>query len=283
MKTDWIIGCSTPFQYLNRQYFSQYRAAGITAMELSVDAEYYELLNIQKIAKEAAAEGIDTWSFHLPYYMLKGSEITETNEKDRRFSVNFHSEWIKKAADAGFQYAVIHPSGEPIAEADRAAFMKASRASIAELSAIAKENGMRLAVEALPRTCLGNCSAELLELVKDAPDAGICFDVNHIITEPVCDIMDALSHRIVTLHISDFDGIDERHWLPGEGIIDWSAFLGKLDAMNYNGPLMYEINRDSTPTIQREHPLTPDEIAQNAKELIAGQTLTKRGTVLVET
>lgn len=281
MNTNRFIGCSTPFEFLKQKYFAEYKAAGITAMELSVDAEYYELINIKSIAKEAVSEGVNTWSFHLPYYRLKGAEITKTNEEERQFAVNFHSEWIKKTADAGFKYAVIHPSGEPIYPKERGEQLKASRACIAELSLIAKENGMRLAVEVLPRTCLGNCSAELLDLLKDAPDAGVCFDTNHLLIEKTSNFIDAVSDKILTLHMSDYDGIDERHWLPGEGIIDWNDFMNRLDSINYTGVLMYEVNRNITSTIHREHPLTVAEIAQNAKELINRQPLTKRGIPLL--
>ena len=40
MNTNRIVGCSTPFEFLKQKYFAEYKAAGITAMELSVDAEY---------------------------------------------------------------------------------------------------------------------------------------------------------------------------------------------------------------------------------------------------
>ncbi len=281
MKFDRKIGNSTSFEFLNKQQFSQYRASGITAMELSVDAEYYELLNVKNIAKDALHEGIDIWSFHLPYYHFRGAEIQKTDEVEQRFAVEFHSEWIKKAADAGFKYAVIHPSGEPLEKTARAEQIKAARNTIAELSLVAKENGMQLAVEDLPRTCLGNCSAELLELLKDAPDAGVCFDTNHLLKESIFDFIDAVKDKIITLHISDYDGIDERHWLPGEGIIDWNLLMDRLDLINYNGVLMYELNRNSTSTIERKHPLTPQEIAQNARELVDRKPLTKRGITLV--
>ena len=50
-----------------------------------------------------------------------------------------------------------------------------------------------------------------------------------------------LGRRILTVHISDYDFIDERHWLPGEGKNDWNAILAALQAVGYAGPFMYEV------------------------------------------
>ena len=83
------------------------------------------------------------------------------------------------------------------------------------------------------------------------------------------------------MHLSDYDYIDERHWLPGEGKINWKELISGLESVNYNGPLMYEINRGSTPTILRDNPVSPSEFAINASQLINGLPLTKRGKTLV--
>jgi hypothetical protein len=40
--------------------------------------------------------------------------------------------------------------------------------------------------------------------------------------------------NIISLHISDDDGIDERHWYPGNGVLSWNEITeaGKI-AENY--------------------------------------------------
>ncbi|MCE5218704.1 sugar phosphate isomerase/epimerase, partial [bacterium] len=45
---------------------------------------------------------------------------------------------------------------------------------------------------------------------------------------------------LATLHISDHDGIDERHWIPGRGIVNWQDFAAGLDDIGYTGCLMHE-------------------------------------------
>jgi sugar phosphate isomerase/epimerase len=36
------------------------------------------------------------------------------------------------------------------------------------------------------------------------------------------------------------DGVDERHWLPGKGIIDFKLIILGLQAKGYKGPWMFE-------------------------------------------
>lgn len=282
MNKKMTIGVSSALPFLNAAAFADYRACGIGAIELSVAAEDFLSLDIPKIAREAREAGIDCWSFHLPFYLLRGTVIALLDKEERDFSVRFQSENIKRAADAGFRYAVVHPSDEPITPEEREAYLAVSRESIATLSAVAKESGITLVVENLPRTCLGNTSRELLSLLEGAPDARICFDTNHLLTEESHEeFIRTVADRLVTIHLSDYDKRDERHWLPGEGCTDFSALLRTLDEVGYAGPLMYEINRDANYTIAREHSITTAEIKQNADELLGEFPLTTRGTPLV--
>jgi sugar phosphate isomerase/epimerase len=53
--------------------------------------------------------------------------------------------------------------------------------------------------------------------------------------------VEAIGSRIITLHVSDYDFIDERHLLPGEGKNDWAAIVDALERADYAGPWMYEV------------------------------------------
>jgi sugar phosphate isomerase/epimerase len=44
----------------------------------------------------------------------------------------------------------------------------------------------------------------------------VCFDTNHLLKESSEDFARAVGPHIVTLHVSDYDGKDERHWMAGE-------------------------------------------------------------------
>jgi sugar phosphate isomerase/epimerase len=53
-----------------------------------------------------------------------------------------------------------------------------------------------------------------------------------------------LGDMLMTLHLSDYDGVDEKHWLPGRGVIDWKTFMEALRNIDYVGPLNYECQID---------------------------------------
>lgn len=271
------VGISTKFHQLNRETFALYAQNGIGAFELSVKGELYDRLDLKQIVHDAAAFGIKPWSFHLPFAPFEQVNPASLDEALRQKTVEYQSDWLKKAAANGFGHAVIHASGEPIAPDDRPAAMKQAQTSLYALATVAEGEGITLAVEDLPRTCLGHNSREILDLISVHPALRVCFDSNHLLEEDNLAFLEAVRHRLVTVHISDFDFCNERHWLPGEGKIDWVALMNKLDAIDYTGVWMYEVDF-ACPTIKRAYGLTPDIFRRNADELEARTALTPHGT-----
>ena len=66
--------------------------------------------------------------------------------------------------------------------------------------------------------------------------------MNHLLQETSEEFIVRVGSRITTLHISDYDGIDERHWLPGveKGVINWNNVVDSLVSIGYEGPFMFE-------------------------------------------
>jgi sugar phosphate isomerase/epimerase len=139
---------------------------------------------------------------------------------------------------------VVHASFEPIAADEREARLRRACESMALALPEFHRAGVRLAVELLPRTCLGNQVDELLDMISrlDSARAGVCLDVNHLMDRygEIPRAVRRLGARLFTLHLSDYDGVDEKHWMPGDGVIDWPAFLEALRDIDYQGPFNYE-------------------------------------------
>ena len=117
-----------------------------------------------------------------------------------------------------------------------------SEESLNSLAEIVSNYGGVIAVENLPRTCLGKNSAEILDLISANDKLKVCFDTNHLLVDTNLNFMEKLGDKIVTLHVSDYDFVNERHWLPGEGKNDWQGILEALKEINYDGIWLYEIN-----------------------------------------
>lgn len=101
--------------------------------------------------------------------------------------------------------------------------------------------GAVVAVEDLPRGCLGNSSADFDWLVANVPDFKICYDTNHLLGEESHAFAARFAPYIVSIHVSDYDGVDERHWMPGRGIVEWPKVIDVLIRSGYDGPFMYEV------------------------------------------
>ncbi|MDR1717229.1 MAG: sugar phosphate isomerase/epimerase [Prevotella sp.] len=202
--------------------------------------------------------GIPVWSIHLPF--SRSLDISVFDNAAREKNVKFIAEMIKISAIFKPSRLVLHPSSEPISDSIREQRIVNSIHSIGILKEYAKEIGAQLCIENLPRTCLGNTPEELLRIVENYPEVGICFDTNHYLKGTPLDFVRVAGHRIGTLHVSDYDGMDERHWIPGEGNIQWGELVYNIKKAGYNGVFMYEATKD-----KENKPVSPRRLADSFK------------------
>ena len=265
------IGLSTPCGQITEENIASLRAAGLQAIEISDGMEGYAHFDYVGTRILAEKYGITLHSMHLPF--MPFTEIDISSPALSAHTVEYYRELIEKGAAIGVKLFVLHPSGEPIKE-ERELRMATAKESLARLAEIAKANGAVIAVENLPRTCLGRNSEEIAELLSAHEALRACFDTNHLLAEPTLDFMRKIGKKIITTHISDYDFVNERHWLPGEGKVDWQAVLAALKEIDYHGPWMYELSLVCPKTILRDRALCHDDLARNAHEAFEGKPFT---------
>lgn len=153
-------------------------------------------------------------------------------------------EAVETATELDIPLIVMHPSSEPILNEDRQRRLDRCLEGFTRIGQKAKSSGRRIAIEYLPRTCLGNCLEELNWLVDRLGDEtfGVCLDVNHLMGRyaELPQVVLSLGKRLIATHISDCDEVDEKHWLPGKGVLDWRGFMQALVQIDYPGPFTYE-------------------------------------------
>lgn len=271
------IGASTcGREVITDSVFEGYRDAGIGYMEFSLknienyndpDEKTEAILSHSagKIRDAAMRNNVTVWSLHLPFGAGYYDISCEDAEK-RQNAVKKYSRLVEYAAEIGAKIAVVHPSFEPIEDSFREERLRLSVDSLRILSCTAKKCGIRLAVENLPRTCLGRTSDEIMRLISADDSLGVCFDVNHLLIESHRDFVSAVGNRIITVHISDYDFINERHLLPGRGKIDWKELIGLLKDAGYRGPFMNEV-RGRLETEKNDYP-TYEEIFNTNREML---------------
>lgn len=263
-----LSSCGAP---LDEELFSTYARVGLAGVEISSKNEDYPTLDYATIAALSKKYGVKVYSFHLPFMPFNELDVSAIDEDFRQRTVSYLIELIHRAAGIGIERFIVHASGEPVPSADRPQRMEQAKKSLCELADAAGEHGAIICVEDLPRSCLGRNSDEILELLSADDRLRVCCDTNHLLSENLPDFIRRIGDRIVTLHVSDYDGVDEKHWLPGEGILDWPEVLAALRDIGYHGPWLYEFGLATPKTIVRERELTHADVVRNAKELFAGQ------------
>jgi sugar phosphate isomerase/epimerase len=170
-------------------------------------------------------------------------DLSATDETARNVAVAAAMKAIDLAGAIDAKVIIFHASSEPISPADRPGRIEQAYRSFVAIGEYCRKAGCRPAIERLPRSCLGNTIAELTQLVDrlGAP-FGVCLDTNHGMADHAalaCEVK-LLGDRLIATHLSDYDGIDEKHWLPGCGVVDWAGFMAALREIDYQGPFNYE-------------------------------------------
>ena len=245
-RTSWPLALSVGPGAMNADTFRELAEAGILQLELSSGAiaPFYDILDFPHKAKDIAAlareNGVTVSSVHLPFGPFSEIDPASPDPAVRRTIVRIQSELIGAAGEAGIGMAIIHPSGEPYREEERPERIACAVDVIGELTGIAKAAGVTLCLENLPRTCLCRTSDEMLIFLDAIPDLRVVFDTNHSLKEDNVHYIRAVGDKIVTLHVSDYDFVDEKHWLPMQGKNDWPAILRALEEVGYSGRFLYE-------------------------------------------
>ena len=263
--TEWKLGlssCST--EKLDKETFDGYAAHGIDCMEVSFGYKYHKEVNWDDVLRLSKDSGVKLWSFHIPFYPFEEVDITSADPAVRKMTTDMCEKYFNYCEKLGIRIAVIHPSAEPNEDNARPELLKTGADTLAFLAETADKYGVTIAVEDLPRTCMGNCSEDIKKLISLNDKLRVCFDTNHLLIEKNSDFVKALGGKIVTLHVSDYDFLNERHWLPYEGKTDWVELVTLLEQSGYSGPFMYEIGLKTPETIIRRD-LTFADFVENYK------------------
>jgi sugar phosphate isomerase/epimerase len=208
---------------------------------------------VQEARRALAAAGVEPRTVHASFGA--SLDISSSDAATRSAGIQAIGVALDLAVRMGAGTVIVHPSSEPIEIEARDVRIVQAKRSIETIVQMARQAGCRVALELLPRTCLGRSAAELLRLLEDVDPhtAGACLDTNHLMGQfsSLPEVVRSLGPRLLALHCSDYDGVDEKHWLPMRGVIDWGAFLLALDAIGFTGPLHYEATLDGQTPAER--------------------------------
>ena len=281
MKYNFSLGISLGI-YPTEEIFNACGAAGIRCIELAPHDDDYRRIfaDAEKMKKMAEAAGTRIRSLHLPFGM-ETINFSAPDPEERKRTLKLQLLMLEGAAALGCKYAIVH-SGIPVVQAERPICMKQAKEALFALQSEGSRLGITVCVENLLPSCLGRNSTEVLELLSVHPDLRACFDSNHLFGETHEAFLSAVGEKLVNTHFSDYDFLDERHWMPGEGKVDWPMIMEKLAAAAYKGPILYEVNPFRTPKTIARRALTFADYRENHAALCRGEKPAPIGTPIEE-
>jgi len=147
--------------------------------------------------------------------------------------INQYLNWLEDCARFDIPIMVMH-----IMEGDiPPKLSKYGVESISHLTLKAQELNVKIAVE---NTRFTDGIALILSEI-DSEYLGFCYDSSHAKLNKAEFLLKDFGHRLITCHISDNDGQKDRHWLPGNGVIDWEFFCSSFPKESYAGNLVLEV------------------------------------------
>ena len=192
-------------------------------------------------ARKLRSAGIRIYSCHARFG--GESDLSLLEEDKRRAAVAEHEKALARAALAGAECIVIHPSAW-MKEEDAQRHLDRLCASLEALLASAERTGVRLALENMLPGHLCSEAAVLRSVVDrfDSPLLGVCFDTGHVRlnNEDVGAAFAAVRGRTIAFHLQDSDGYRDTHVQPPYGTVDWPAFIREFRAMDFPHPVAVE-------------------------------------------
>ncbi|MCE5280241.1 MAG: sugar phosphate isomerase/epimerase family protein [Planctomycetaceae bacterium] len=231
---------------------------GFTSVELNLG--YWPWLAdgaaLAQLKKMLDGCGLSVWAYHMPYAAtVPEAGLIDPAHPDaavREGTVAAVAWCLERVADLGGRRLIIHPNASHLQADRRSEAMglcrRTLRACVEQLEALCRRRhdarGIVLAVEPMPPWGLLNRPDEVEAMADlfDGRRAGLCLDVNHINLagqDPI-EYVRRIGRFVCTTHLSDNDGLDERHWAPGRGVLPWEQLLAELERSGYKGPLMFE-------------------------------------------
>ena len=217
------------------------RQAGFRRLELVDRSEQTGGTDaLDAMVRQAATCGIDVPNWHL----IQESPFCG-RRRVRRDAVERTKQSIERGAGIGARNHVLHWYHRFLDRGCDSLW----REVVDEWADHAARLGVRLLMETVPDKPSNERyvpSQEIFEFVCNYPPEtlSICIDVNHSnLREQLPDVAYAVRERLVSLHVSDNDGHAERHWLPGQGVIDYPSLFAGLEAAEFDGLFVLEVGK----------------------------------------
>lgn len=213
-----------------------------TALFQVSEGEFEERLLSEK--RRVEDEGIEISQTHGPWRWPPQDFTRE--QREERFEKMAKS--IRGTAILGCSHFVIHPimpfGDDKDPEPER--LWEMNYEFMTRLCSVAQEYRVVICFENMPMTRLSLSQPDqILEFVKQIHSDWfqICLDTGHCAVfglSPAEAVRKIGKKFLRVLHVHDNNGVNDLHWLPYTGVIDWEDFSKSLDEIGFEGTVSLE-------------------------------------------
>lgn len=176
--------------------------------------QFKDKKNFVTLAKEYGL-GVD--NIHLPYEDCNKFWSDSTTERNQY--VDSVLKWLEECKESGADKAVMHTNRGSISNLSYTNGYK----SFEKIVLFAEDIRIKVAVENVKKF---EFTDFILKEFK-SNYLGFCYDSSHdfINGESKGEILKKWKDRLFCVHLSDNDGLDDRHWLPKKGHVDFKVII----------------------------------------------------------
>jgi len=167
--------------------------------------------------------------------------LSNNNDKFRKWRINY----TKKVIDLAHE---LNAPSVSITSGIKASYSKPKNfsklcTSLEEIATYAEKNDVQIAIEYEPGLLVENSNDVLRLISNDFKNIGVNFDLCHaaVLDENIPHVIKKIGKKLYHTHISDCKNKKHYHLIPGDGEIDFIAFIRALNAINYKGFLTGEL------------------------------------------
>jgi sugar phosphate isomerase/epimerase len=233
------------------QQLAQIATTPFRLVSLGGDANHSGYLATQgrfRLSGLAEEHGIAIDSLHAPYGPKH--DISYSDSESRMASVCRIALVMAAAVELDAKTVILHLQSWPV-EAGIQDVDSLLR-SLEALVESAENMQIRLAAENLPGKVANVFLRRALAEFK-SDYFGFCYDSSHdqLGPEKPYEVLEEFADRLFAVHLSDNDGLEDRHWIPFTGIVDWERVCYILHKARYANPLLLEVeNSQRIPTAE---------------------------------
>ncbi len=194
------------------------KKAGYDYVMLWWDDEIYpRFIDRRELVKIVGDYGLMLDNVHLPFEdtnLLWSEDINERNKKTEQVI-----RWMHECRECGVETIVMHTThgGNLVLN------HSVGYDSFEKITKVAEDIKLMISLE---NTRVFRYTDFLLSEI-DSDYIGFCYDSSHdfVNGESMGEILNKWKNRLFSVHLSDNDGLCDRHWIPGKGHVDWKRII----------------------------------------------------------